>query len=1297
MKRLVILIIFLFVLLLVGDFTETHAYTDRLQPINNSTTSPIEMSTIVDIPLDIVLVQDETGSMGDDISALKALAPQIWDNLVTVTSAEFRMSVIGFRDYAYGSWGSSGDWVYRLNSDFTSDKGYFVNGVNLLTASGGSDTPEAQYPTLYYLLNSSHPCIDSNRDGDCSDVNDTLQGLQPNFRSGAQRVILLATDAPFHDPLDTSGYPGPNRDTVLNALLSNRVIVIGLVPGGQGRIEEVDDLATITGGSTQDTGASGEDVVNAILDALNAIKPVSPDFSTVTIIPSTLPADGMTSAYVNILLRDTENRPVQGKRVLLYSDRGDVDIITQPLLPTDINGSTTGEITSISPGISNIRVIDVTDNVQLSVIPTVEFTDLGIPPTEEMSNCINLLDRLSRQELQTLNSLAYQNAEDAEYFSIAIGKDKAKIVSDSIWAFVNVGIPATNQAANAVGWKLPGFLRPDWGASAWLKSRHPDAGEFINLELMETLKTGDIHIFPARALNDGLLFYGARLANSSVRFFSSEMAKLNWNELIDDNSWDQLPDHFVPRNLETQEALEEYKNLVIVSIPPMTDEEQQAYAFDLCKRSMVPYAIASSVERQSQLAHNLRDAHESTGGGGITLFILKFIGSNASYIMWDGVGKIVFDGITHAFDLYIDSKKLDASQRGFANAFGFFQNGPGVVADIYSNAYDGLERVHLGIPPQTITGEIVSIRQYEEGSFWSTHSSYVDVEIQNTSDSTSNFYTIVEYGYNSKLLGLPWVYTPIVKQAEVSITPHDVSTVRIYFKNEEEGGSPDDNSWVSVYVLAGNEKGKFNIGFHADPWNPTRVSYSTEPILSETDTISIPVVDNPIDLFVFNDLENQLHEGVIWISNPFTNTITAQITQPLPLDIYTYDTQGEITPSSIAWEKTISASDVVSVTFSFKSSSSPGTLLNLPPATMAFIEPSSGLSLSTVSNSTDFLSLDPLEISGYVPFTLRGLDAFMTIKIKSLVDIQKIGSIDVNIYNRSGELIFEESSSFSVLPFSDESLIFRLPGSLDPGNYPIEVYSNIDGIRQKIISDFYSINDATVKIAYLPMILKDYSPPIIGFNSQFNGSSAGWVSHAGTWSVTSDYYGTTGLPEAFSSASYDQTYSNLDYRVKFMRDGCEECANSIIIRGVPTPFGDGNRWNSGYSFNITRNGFYSVVKYTNGVGSMLQGWAYSPAINTSSSWNTLRAAAIGPNLYFYINGTLVWSGSDASYASGRVGIAMYRTADSTGDQLWADWATLDILSAAATQNFDQEMISVEQEGLNTEASRNPDGDDRKIP
>jgi hypothetical protein len=68
-------------------------------------------------------------------------------------------------------------------------------------------------------------------------------------------------------------------------------------------------------------------------------------------------------------------------------------------------------------------------------------------------------------------------------------------------------------------------------------------------------------------------------------------------------------------------------------------------------------------------------------------------------------------------------------------------------------------------------------------------------------------------------------------------------------------------------------------------------------------------------------------------------------------------------------------------------------------------------------------------------------------------------------------------------------------------------------------------------------------------------------------------------------------------------------------------------------------------------------WASSPAINQGDAWNTLRVEASGTSLAFYINGTLIWSGTDSSLSSGRAGVGMYRDA-STGNELRVDWALL---------------------------------------
>lgn len=224
--------------------------------------------------IDIFLLEDETGSFFDDIETLQALAPEIWE-AIEATGINFTMGVGGFRDFDQDFWGSPGDWVYRRHQDLTITKSDFVNGVNALTAGGGADGPEAQLEALHYIAVPGHPAIDSNGDGDTTDSNDTPMGEQPSWREGAQRVVLLATDASCHVTGDSGGWPGDAGTTspavTAGILDSAGITVIGLVPLGAGSNACVDTLASGTGGSVQATTATGEDILEAILAGLEEL------------------------------------------------------------------------------------------------------------------------------------------------------------------------------------------------------------------------------------------------------------------------------------------------------------------------------------------------------------------------------------------------------------------------------------------------------------------------------------------------------------------------------------------------------------------------------------------------------------------------------------------------------------------------------------------------------------------------------------------------------------------------------------------------------------------------------------------------------------------------------------------------------------------------------------------------------------------------------------------------------------------------------------------------------------------
>ena len=206
-----------------------------------------------------------------------------------------------------------------------------------------------------------------------------------------------------------------------------------------------------------------------------------------------------------------------------------------------------------------------------------------------------------------------------------------------------------------------------------------------------------------------------------------------------------------------------------------------------------------------------------------------------------------------------------------------------------------------------------------------------------------------------------------------------------------------------------------------------------------------------------------------------------------------------------------------------------------------------------------------------------------------------------------------------------------------------------------------------------------------GFNSQFNGSSVGWVARPGaSWPVTSAVYYTNGMTDKWSTASYNANFNNFTYTVRMKRvdtfDDGYAYASGLIVRGLPTAFYAGNDWKNAYRFLYSQNGNFSVWKNVGGVTTALKGWTTTSSIDLNN-WNTLKVVANGSQLRFYINNVLVWTGSDSSLISGQVGVGMYRGV--TVQSLQVDWATLGPVTAASYEPA--EMIEADQQ----EFSDNP--------
>ena len=199
--------------------------------------------------IDVGFIIDQSGSYEDDITTLQTRAQDIVNSLRARTDIDVQFGLAGFADFPQGDYGDAGDIEYRLYQNITGDSDALIAAIDKLNKPlmNGADYPESQYEALFRAAQ------------------------EIGWRDGTLRILLLATDADFHDSDTDPSYPGTGRRAVLATLEEENVIVIGLQSGDEGDAEDrLQELAEATGGSVLSLDAASSQIVDAIVRGLDA-------------------------------------------------------------------------------------------------------------------------------------------------------------------------------------------------------------------------------------------------------------------------------------------------------------------------------------------------------------------------------------------------------------------------------------------------------------------------------------------------------------------------------------------------------------------------------------------------------------------------------------------------------------------------------------------------------------------------------------------------------------------------------------------------------------------------------------------------------------------------------------------------------------------------------------------------------------------------------------------------------------------------------------------------------------------
>ncbi|MDD9940624.1 MAG: VWA domain-containing protein [Myxococcales bacterium] len=205
---------------------------------------------------DVFFLLDTSGSMQQEIGEIRRTLRNELAPLIGQTFPDVEFGVGMFSDFPVLDYGAPGDVPFELGLEMTADLGAIQAALDRVGESSGLDTPESQVEALYQVATGEglgryvRPSVGCPSGGFGA----------PCFRTDAEPVVLLFTDAPFHNgPRDLLGdryIPGVIRPEphlygdALEVLQEHRIRVIGLW-SGEADGSDQEDLALVA----QDTGA----------------------------------------------------------------------------------------------------------------------------------------------------------------------------------------------------------------------------------------------------------------------------------------------------------------------------------------------------------------------------------------------------------------------------------------------------------------------------------------------------------------------------------------------------------------------------------------------------------------------------------------------------------------------------------------------------------------------------------------------------------------------------------------------------------------------------------------------------------------------------------------------------------------------------------------------------------------------------------------------------------------------------------------------------------------------------------
>jgi hypothetical protein len=521
----------------------------------------------------------------------------------------------------------------------------------------------------------------------------------------------------------------------------------------------------------------------------------------------------------------------------------------------------------------------------------------------------------------------------------------------------------------------------------------------------------------------------------------------------------------------------------------MLPDLQSVYIEDLTRRSQANVIMAYTLENRILPLHLARADREMEKDAWIEDFLAKYLLKQLAYLWGDGPAAVAIEVLQWSYDLYQNTQRIKEDMRMMHLAVEGMSGASMSENRIYLNTVHGMDNIVQGIEPQIARGDILSSTQISEGEYklfgslvWCEHTAYSELEISNPTSYPIVYQSLADYEHTGTL-GLN--YEPLVTEGVQSIPGGSSDTLRIYYKRDDHGVSPDEAqayyitqeaSSINITLLGSTDTGTYYITSTGKIWSPIRVETSDTTKVTLQEQQSAATVPYPVRTLISVREDDLIYHSYIWIDNPFTQTVSVTLTQALPANVEVISSSMIISfENTLSWHQVITPQTTSIITHTFRYQDDAGQSIEYPKPYITMTNLSATAQVTFTGKAASFTTLPPLSGVGIPPASvIKGSDVSVPITITNRITPETVsGTVQLEIIDFLQEThIYSDTYPVSITGRSDESISFTF-GTTDMalGDYLLTASVKSNGGEEEIFTEYFTVQPIEV---YLPLVSKNF-------------------------------------------------------------------------------------------------------------------------------------------------------------------------------------------------------------------------------